>query len=310
MPATRFERARVYVRAMLPWRRLFGNRTVRRNVQGVDLYMPWSHVLPDFARARSTYGQNLVELADALDRGGTGEFRLVDIGANIGDSALQVLNRVDGKALCIEGDEHWARYLRMNAGDDPRVTIAQVMLAPADMDSTGLSVQRQFGSTAFVKDSESGESTPWISAGELRERNPEFADVRLIKSDTDGYDPVLVPEAARAWSQSRPVLFFEFDPVAARDVAGLEADRLWDDLAELGYSRLAVWDNTGDPVGQLDVADARDAGQVLQPPRPELGYTFWDVAAARADDADAQAAFDQLVGSEFDPGVAQLPSAI
>ena len=301
MPATRLQRARVGVRALLPWRLLFRNRTVRRKVHGVDLYMPWSHVLPDYARGKSLYGRNLIELAEAIHRGPSEEFRIVDIGANIGDTALLVLNHVDGKALCIEGDEYWARYLHMNVGEDPRVTIEEVMLAPSEMDSTGLSVVRhESGSSVFVKDGEKGETTTWVSADDLRERNPDFADVRLIKSDIDGYDPILVPEVARAWSDSRPVLFFEYCPEATHEVAGYDPKLLWDDLAELGYSRLAIWDNTGDPLGQLDVTEASAASDDVDPPRSELGYSFWDVAACREDDAEALAAFDQLVGSGFD----------
>jgi FkbM family methyltransferase len=302
MPATRGERARVKFRAMLPWRRLFGGRTVRRNVQGVDLYMPWSHVLPDYARARSSYGQNLVELAEALAGDAEGEFHLVDIGANIGDSTLQMLNAVDGKALCVEGDEYWARYLRMNAEEDPRVTIEEVMVVPGDMDPTGLSAKRkEFGSSTFVHEENSDTVTPWLSVDQLRERNPVFADARLIKSDTDGFDPLLIPAFAEAWSESGPVLFFEFDPRLAREIARCDPAQLWSDLADLGYTRLAVWDNTGDSLGQLDVGDAAERAAALETPPPDLGYTFWDVAACRGDDEGALAAFDQLVGSSFDP---------
>ena len=295
---------------MLPWRRLFGGRTVRRRVQGVDLYMPWSHVLPDYARARTWYGQNLVWLAEALAlRASAKGFRFVDLGANIGDSALQVLNRVEGRALCIEGDEHWARYLRMNVGADARITVEEVMLAPADLGPKGFRAVRRHGTTAFVP-SDAGRIRSSISAEELRRRNPEFDDIRLIKSDTDGFDPLLVPEAARAWSHSGPVLFFEFDPALARKVAGDDPNLLWDELADLGYSRLAVWDNTGDPLGQLDVGEARDAAATLEPPPVELGYTFWDVAARRDADADAAAAFDALIDSRFDPaGAGALETA-
>jgi len=240
MPATQLQRARVKLRVSVPWRRVFGNRTVRRNVQGVDLYLPWSHTLPDYARARSYYGQNLVELADALAAEGKDELHMVDVGANVGDSALQVLNRVPGKVLSVEGDEYWARFLRMNVGEDPRVTVEEVMLSATDMHSDGLSPRRRYGTTSFVHEGENGQATPWVSVDELHERNPEFADARLIKSDTDGFDPVLIPALARAWSQAGPVLFFEFDPELAGHVDGDAAKRLWGELGDLGYSRLAV----------------------------------------------------------------------
>jgi hypothetical protein len=285
MPASRLQRARTKLGALAPWRRMFPNRTVRRRIHGVDLYMPWSHVLPDFTRGGSVYGQNLIELAAALARRRSSEtgLRFVDIGGNIGDSTLQVLNRADGRALCIEGDEHWARYLRMNVEGDPRVTVEEVMLAVPD------------GGNATSADSRVS------SVADLRARHPEFADVDLIKSDTDGLDPLLVPEAARAWSESKPVLFFEFDPGLARQITGSDPNRLWDVLGKLGYSRLAVWDDTGDALGQLDLANAAEAAAMLESPPPDLGYTFWDVAARRGDDDEAAAAFDEILDSPFDP---------
>ena len=276
------------------------HRTVRRKVRGVDLYMPWSHALPDYSLGGSTYGLNLIELADALARRGTGELRFVDIGANIGDSALQVLNRVDGKALCVEGDEYWQRYLRMNTGQDPRVTIEEVMLSSASTEGAGVTARRSYGTTTFVQDDEADGNTTWVSVDDLRDRNQDFAEARLIKTDTDGYDPILVPALARAWAESGPVLFFEFDPTLAREV-GTDPDRLWGELADLGYTRLAIWDDTGDPLGQLGVDEAPEAATGLEPRPRELGYSFWDVAAARGDDAEAAAAFDELVGTAFDP---------
>ena len=301
MPATRFERARVKLRTMAPWRRLFPNRTVRRNVQGIELYLPWSHVLPDYARARSTYGQNLVELAHALARrdGEGAEFRFIDIGGNVGDSTLQVLKRVGGRALCIEGDPYWARYLRMNVAEDPRVTVEEVMLGTPDTASARVTAVRGRGTTTFYRSDESEDNAPVVAVEELRARHPEFARANLIKSDTDGFDALLVPAAARTWSESGPVLFFEFDPVLARRVTGQDPNRLWEELAELGYGRVAIWDNAGDPLGQLDLQQAGEAAAILESPPPDLGHTFWDVAARRTNDAPAAAAFDELMPTAF-----------
>jgi FkbM family methyltransferase len=305
MPSTRAQRARVMLRTNLPWRRLWGNRMVRRHVQGVDLYMPWSHVLPDYVRARSYYGQNLVELAAGLAeraRPGDRDFKLLDIGANIGDSALQVLKRVGGEALCVEGDPYWARYLEMNVGEDRRVTVEKVLLTPTDESSEGMEAVRGLGTTQLVPTENVDDGLPQISAAELRARNPEFSEVRLIKSDTDGFDPALVPAAARAWSDCDPVLFFEFDPILAREVSGQDPNRIWAELEQLGYSRLAIWDNGADPLGRLDVSDAVEAARELEPRPVDLGYFFWDVAACRPGDSGALEVFDQLMPEPFVPG--------
>ena len=44
----------------------------------------------------------------------------------------------------------------------------------------------------------------------LRAGYPSFANLRLVKSDTDGYDVALVPAIAEAWGGAHPVLFFEY----------------------------------------------------------------------------------------------------
>lgn len=266
--------------------------------------MPWSHVLPDYARARDYYGQNLVDLAVALARRAPGGLKLVDVGANIGDSALQVLRQVDGSALCVEGDPYWARYLLMNVETDPQVTVEQALLVADQGEQVELRAIRRHGTTHFEQSSSAAESSAALPVEALRSRHPEFADARLIKSDTDGFDAALVPALARAWADAGPVLFFEFDPVLTREVAGQDPGAVWGELAELDYDELLVWDNTGDPLGRLTVGAAPDAAASLAEAR-ERGYDFWDVAACRTDDSDAIAAFDELVTAPFDPrGVA------
>ena len=79
---------------------------VTRTVQGVTLRLPWSHRLPEYTRNFPTYGQNLVAVAAALATERVPPLRVLDVGANVGDSALQILQATDCRILCVEGDEH------------------------------------------------------------------------------------------------------------------------------------------------------------------------------------------------------------
>jgi FkbM family methyltransferase len=304
MPATRQQRLRVLARTWMPWRKLFGHRTVRRTVQGVPLYMPWNHVLPDYARARPSYGQNLVELAAALAErapASEGPLRLLDIGANIGDSAMQILNRIDARVLCVEADPYWLKFLHMNADPDERITIEEVLLVADDAEPGSVAPVRRLGTTRFAPVAETDGTPGSLSVRALRERHPDFADLRLIKSDTDGFDPMLIPAVVREWKDTGPVLFFEFDPALARKVGNEDPGALWHELSAYGYSHLAIWDNTGDPLGRLDVGQADEYAAGLEPPSDELGYQFWDVAACRADDRAAVEALARVMPESFDP---------
>lgn len=271
-------------------------------MQGVDLYMPWSHLLPDYARSRSWYGQNLVRLAGALERRGQrsdGPLEVMDIGANIGDSAAQIMTATNARVLCVEGDPYWAAYLARNLADQPNAVIEEALLVAAHEVATSLAPVRAHGTTQFALCEDTVGRLRTVSAADLRRAHPEFSHLRLVKSDTDGFDPVIVPDVAQAWSDVAPVLFFEFDPVLARAVHHRDPNDVWESLAALGYSRLCVWDNTGDPLGQLPIDRAAAEASRLTPRPIHLGYDFWDVAACRGDDTAALAAFDDLVPEEY-----------
>jgi FkbM family methyltransferase len=302
VPATKRQRNRLLAQMYVPWRRAMGKRTVHRHVQGIDLYLPWSHMLPDYARMMPAYGQNLVQLAAGLKARSAdpGPLEVIDVGANIGDSALQIVQAVDARVLCVEGDPYWAQYLHRNVDREQRIAVEEVLLTADEGEWGASNPVREGGTTRFVQDAD-GRTTAFgsVTAQALRDRQPDFDRARLVKSDTDGFEPVLVPAMAAAWQDRAPVLFFEFDPTLARAADSGDPNQVWTSLAELGYSQLAVWDNMGDPLGRLDITDAAKQAASLEPKPLELGYHFWDVAACRADDAAAVSVLDELVPEEF-----------
>lgn len=287
-PETRLQR----VGRRLGWavRDRFPLRPVKRTVQGVEMVLPWSHRLPDYARGTSEYGQNLPRLAAALTARDGKPVVVLDVGANVGDSALQILDATDGRVLCVEGDEGFLPFLRRNAEGESRISIEPSLLLPDDSDAA-LAPVRVGGTTHFVP-GESTETAASVSVGELQGRHPGFNDLRLAKSDTDGYDVVLIPTIARAYSGSRPVLFFEYDHELSR-LAGNDPQAVWAELATLGYDRVRVWDNFGGPLMSCSVDEAAEGAAILDRPLAERDFHYWDVAVVHADDdAGWQAVLD------------------
>jgi FkbM family methyltransferase len=277
-----------------PWRRVFATRTVRRRVQGVELVMPWSHRLPDYARVAPQYGQNLVELAVGL--AADGPLAVIDVGANIGDSALQILDRVDARVLCVEGDPFWLDYLHQNVDREPRVRVQESLLTPRGTDAR-LEPVRVGGTTHFVA---GAAERPALRVDELRDVHPDFASPRLIKSDTDGFETTLIPELAAEFASSRPVLFFELDTVLTREVSGTDAAAVWAPLEQLGYDHVAVWSNYGDPLGSMPISEAADATRRLADDNESRRQrTYWDVAVAHRDDQVGAGVIRSLNGEPF-----------
>lgn len=280
-------RANWLVRDLLP------EKAVVREVQGVRMVLPRSHRLPDYAGPGSIYGQNLVDLARAL-AAHSSPLTVIDVGANVGDSTLQILDAVDGRVLCVEADAAYLDYLHRNVDGDRRVTVVEALLV-TDAGASGATAVRSGGTTRFTEGG-SSDAAPTITPGELREGHPDFADLRLVKSDTDGYDVALVPALAQTWAHSTPVLFFEYDPYLIR-IAGFDPLQVWDDLAALGYDDVAVWDNAGRPVRRTTVGEIGGQIGVLDDfnHRRPGSRSYWDVAVVHRDDTPGHGVLDQLV---------------
>jgi FkbM family methyltransferase len=263
---------------------------VVRKVQGVNLSMPWSHRLPDYAALDGQYGQNLVQLAALLAE--DGELTVLDVGANIGDSAAQILHAADGRVLCVEADPFYLRYLHLNADPDPRITVVEALLAPGASQAAASAV-RVGGTTRFAE-GVGADAMPVVAVTALSELHPEFDRLRLVKSDTDGYDTTLIQAIAETWSDASPVLFFEYDHVLTR-LAGHDPVIVWGCLADLGYTAVAVWDNDGHPLGRTTVDQVAEQASILDDPFKERGYHYWDVAVVHGADASGLRAVESLV---------------
>jgi FkbM family methyltransferase len=218
---------------------------------------------------------------------------VVDVGANVGDSALQILDATDARVVCVEADEYYLDFLRINVGAEPCCRIEPALLTPDEAATARVSPVRRGGTTRFVSDEPAGELAR-VTPTALRARHPWTERLRLLKSDTDGYDVVLVPALARAFGDLAPVLFFEYDPRLSR-LAGNEPAEVWAELQELGYAHVAVWDNGGLPLGRMPISVAAAASVVLDAPAAARVKAYWDVAVVHAEDAAGLAAVSRLV---------------
>lgn len=295
MPETSPAALAQLIKRRLAWavRDAFPRRRVVRVVQGVEMTLPWSHRLPDYAADGSPYGQNLVELARLLGAAADEPLVVVDVGANVGDSTLQILDATDARVVCVEADEFYLDFLQTNVGDDERCAVEAALLVPDASAPTNVSPVRKGGTTRFVEDEPAG-PVDQVTPAALRKRHPWTERLRLVKSDTDGYDVALVPALATQWRDLAPVLFFEYDLRLSR-IAGNDPLAVWDKLAALGYAEVAVWGHGGDalfraPIGQLAEASAR-----LEEPEATKLRAYWDVAVVHGDDEAGLAAIAQLV---------------
>ena len=167
---------------------------------------------------------------------------VVDVGANVGDTAAIVRAHCDAPVLCVEGDEVFFELLERNAAQLGDVELEPVFVeAPA----TGR-VERSRG-TARIAPGESGLRSKPLET--ILADHPRFARPALLKLDTDGMDVPILMANLDLLERLRPVLFFEYDPHlgAVPDV--------FPALASHGYERGLVLHNTGEFLETLELSD-------------------------------------------------------
>jgi FkbM family methyltransferase len=257
------------------------NVPVQRSIRGIPVWMPRHHLLPYFTSGSSPYNLNLVDLAKRLIER-EGDLVLLDVGANVGDSALSVVTEVPAHVVCVEADPGWVEYLRRNVGQRPDVTVEPFALMPPDF-TGGFEIQRHELGSSHLSPVPEGTGAAMISVDELRARNPRLEHVRLIKTDTDGYDVSLVPAMARTFAASQPIIFLEFDTVATSlATPDLDPTSVWSELLAQGYEDAVLWSNAGHLMGPDKVENL--IGRTAELTGAMSSLYFWDVAVAHRDD--------------------------
>jgi FkbM family methyltransferase len=234
-PSSRAGRARL--KAAIEARRLLvrlGDPTVRHAVGGIELELPLSHELPFYRHDHPAYDSQIGRIA--REAGGP----VVDIGANVGDTAAAVRAESDVPILCIEGDERFYALLERNAR-----ALGDVELERAFVEAPAAGrVQRGAGTARVV----AGDgSLPGKPLSQILEEHPRFAQPALLKLDTDGMDIPILLANVDLLARVRPIVFFEYDPFLG---AGPE---VFERLREAGYGRAEWFENTGEPAGTTEL---------------------------------------------------------
>lgn len=239
------------------------NPEVRVRVGTRRLAMPWAHALPFHLARYPHYDAALPRLAAALAAREPG-LRVIDVGANIGDTASLLRERGPMPILAIEADEEYFGLLQRNARELDGVTCVRALLAETDAaaDEPAAALTKTAG-TAHVA------AGGGVTLDTLLRSHPEFARAGLLKIDTDGFDLRVLRGAARLLAEAAPVVFVEWSPRHWETHGGSAPRDVFPLLRAAGYGTLAYYDNEGWLVGAERTAE------------PRLGEALCDYARAK-----------------------------
>lgn len=254
---------RLTTRIVSPWlkraKAMLGVHTEYR-MGRFTVRLPAQHLLPDYQKLHGHYDKFLPHLARYLDSGST----VIDVGANCGDTVAAMLE-ANAKLhyICVEPDDMFFRYLDLN-----------VRRMRAEQQGASISLHKELiGKTVSVAGLEGSNGTShavMVHEGDLQAtissvtldsmRSLTHMDnVRVLKSDVDGFDYDVIDSAEALIAEQSPILFFEcqFTDLDKK----LAYQRTISRLAKCGYGEWTVFDNYG--VVVLHAVDIRTMFQLF-----------------------------------------------
>jgi FkbM family methyltransferase len=212
-------------------------------VHGAQLRLRNSHFLPRNVGMFPYYDTALPAFVARLyARSGT-VVHILDVGANIGDTA-KIISAAVGPSnvqfVCVEADPENLSLLRENLGGLSASIIAAI--AGSDSTTKGANLVRDHGNTHVVFGE--GPSVPVVRLDDVIGSEP----FQVIKVDTEGFELQVLQGLTETIARDSPYLFIEVSPTLWRMLGKSEPMKTIEFLSNLGYTECLIYDNTGYPV--------------------------------------------------------------
>jgi FkbM family methyltransferase len=225
----------------------------------------FDHRLDEFAKDYPNYDSFLPALTRTLDRR-RGSLTVLDVGANIGDTAIALAYATTCSIISFEGDSFYYNYLEQNTRGVDRIKRLKLLLGD---ESKFIGVRSEVSKgTAKLVNTKDGEIKEIHSLDNLVSTGVltlETSDV-ILKIDTDGFDLKILKGASALIRKYKPILFFEMD-VQLVDNANAELQDLIFSLNDMAYSVVYVFDNFGNYLCKLKLTDPSLTEIIFYPKR-------------------------------------------
>jgi len=213
----------------------------------ITIELPSGHQLVEFQAAHPLYDRFLPFLAAGIPAGRW----LIDVGGNVGDTAVAVVQRSQCSILTVEADAHFFRILQRNLARLPpamqqRIRPVRAFIGTGEIVGT----VRTNGQTGAVDPASPPDAAlEQLSIDALIERCAIAGEqIAVLKSDVDGFDYDVQLSARGLLREHDPLLFWENQFASPQQEARYEA--WYAQLTELGYSRYWIFDNFGNPMAE------------------------------------------------------------
>lgn len=185
------------------FRDFYSNIKVLINLWGEQIVIPIYHRLPLYTHLYKNYSTNLKRISSYINFKYQ-KFVAIDVGANIGDSAILIRKGSNANILCIEGDKIFIEFLRKNLKNRTGIKILNTYVGDKNMVLEG-KINNSDG-TARI---ELGKDNTKIKIQKIDDliKTSGKTKIKLLKIDTDGYEGKVIRGSTKIISSYKPVLF-------------------------------------------------------------------------------------------------------
>jgi FkbM family methyltransferase len=213
----------------------FRQGTVTCRYGNVSLTVPRNHPITKIGKTQPYRNLNIALAARYLYRKYPDKI-MVDIGANVGDTAALIASQAKSDLLLIESSPYFFEFLVENSrllGN--RVRLLKSFIGSGESISGDLV---HWAGTAYVLEKPGRAAIPTRRLEEVCQE-----PTCLVKIDTDGFDFDIILASLEFWKAHRPAIIFENQ---IRDLDGLtRCNEVFQKLFSIGYEHFLVWDDAG-----------------------------------------------------------------
>lgn len=222
---------------------IFAHLNTKYIIGNYKIVTPPNFVLKSYQKKHKLYDRFLPVLAKHINS----KKYIIDVGANIGDTTVAMIQNCDNPIICIEPSDIFFPYLEkniklINDNYPNRVTNIKKLVGTGTI--TG-ELNQSRSSTASLKIESNSKSPTHSKLDDIIENH---SNIILLKVDTDGFDFDVIRSAEKTLIDSEPILFWENE--ITEDFHNKGFNSLYSVLSEKGYKYIFIFDNFGNLIAE------------------------------------------------------------
>lgn len=223
--------------ATLRKRNIKKNPIIRTKINGQEALCPFSHMLAFYQKQYPLYDRQLSKIC-RLIKETKGSISMIDVGANIGDTVLNIGIR-EAYYLLIEGEKSYVSLINKNLVNY-YYSLENTFLTD-DTSQCNYSMSNANGTGHLVQSEDGRTELNTLDILLEKYQNKKFD---IIKIDTDGFDFKVIRGATDFLKYQQPLVFFEWDYNYLFE-QNEDAFSIFPLFKELGYYEMIIFDNFG-----------------------------------------------------------------